>query len=106
MKTKRILALITAMLICFTLLPSYTLAASAVTFTAIDGKAGNNNENYEKLFDGKKSSGKKSRQENGRRKNGKARCKKSRLRKEADCKNADKKSRKGYGQGLIAAVIL
>lgn len=60
MKMKKISALIMAIIMCSLFVPSYVLAADYVTFTAIDGKPGNNakTENYTNLFDGKKASGK------------------------------------------------
>ena len=55
MKRKKISALIMAIMVFLTLIQPYTLAADAVTFTAVDGTPGNDNEDYPNLFDGKKS---------------------------------------------------
>ena len=55
MKTKKIIAIIKAMMMCLTLIPSYALANDTITFTAVDGeKPESNKENDTNLFDGKK----------------------------------------------------
>ncbi len=57
MKIRRLLSLLLAMVMCLSLLPleATVSAAEAVTFTALEGTAGaNDDEGYEKLLDGKK----------------------------------------------------
>lgn len=59
MKTKSWAALILTLAMIFSLLPPQAFAeeTETVTFSGIDGTAGNNGENYDNLFDGKKTDG-------------------------------------------------